>query len=236
MSAAIDFHNPLVLKSELKALSEVKYQAFASKLIPTINPDTILGVRIPKLRKIAKRIFKSDYEKYLQSADSEYFEEKMLQAMVIGLIKKDLYQSIEYTARFVPKIDNWSVCDSFCSSLKIAKKEQSAYWNFLQSYFTSESEYEQRFALVMLKNYYCDSEYLVDVLAVVDKMNLTEYYAKMAAAWLISIYYFKFPKEIIAYLKANNLDEFTYKKSLQKIRESKHFCSDDRAVLKSLLE
>ena len=105
-----------IIRKQIFDLIDTDYQKFLSALIPTNN--NILGVRMPELRKLAKGIAKGDWRTYLQTANDEYFEEVMLQGLVIGYVKADVEEHLMYVAKFVPKIDNWSVCDSFCSGLK----------------------------------------------------------------------------------------------------------------------
>ena len=98
---------------------EPEYQKFSAALIPNIT--NVLGVRLPALRKIAKQLASGDWRTYLETAEDEYFEEVMLQAMVIGHVQADLDELLKAIETFVPKIDNWSVCDSFCAGLKYTK-------------------------------------------------------------------------------------------------------------------
>lgn len=141
-----------IIRKQMFELIDTDYQKFSAALIPTIN--NVLGVRLPELRKIAKKIAKGDWRTYLKTAKDEYFEEIMLQGMVIGYIKTDIEERLFYVASFVPKIDNWSVCDSFCTGLKSTKENKERVWAFLQPYLSSKNEYEIRFGVVMLLNYY----------------------------------------------------------------------------------
>lgn len=137
-----------IIRKELESIADEKYRMFSSKLIPNVN--NILGVRLPALRKIAKRLAKDGCEKYLEATKLIYFEETMLQGMVIGYLDKEWKDKAVYVADFIPKIDNWSVCDSFCAGLKFDESKKDDVWNFLQPYLKSEAAYEIRFAVVML--------------------------------------------------------------------------------------
>ncbi|WP_195575596.1 DNA alkylation repair protein [Paenibacillus sp. 1001270B_150601_E10] len=220
------------IKEQLESLADEDYQKFSTALIPTIN--NVLGVRLPKLRALAKEIAKGDWRAYLQEADEEYFEEVMLQGMVIGYVKAELHDILEYVAQFVPKINNWSVCDSFCAGLKMTSKHQAEVWTFLQPYLHSRKEYELRFGAVMLLQYYVDETYLPQVLQLLDQIRHEEYYVKMAVAWAISICYVKYPEQTLIYLKDNSLDDFTYNKALQKITESTRVDAEMKAFIRSL--
>lgn len=207
------------IRKKIENLVEPDYQAFTSRLLPGVS--NILGVRLPNLRKMAKEIAKGDWRTYLDYARDESFEETMLQGMIVGYVKDDLCEVIPYIAKFVNKIDNWSVCDSFCSGLKITTEYREEMWNFLKPYFHKKGEFEVRFGIVMLINYYLEEDYVEPVCSIFDEIEHDGYYVKMAVAWAISIYYIHFPKTMEVYLRNNKLDEFTYKKSLQKICESR---------------
>jgi len=221
------------IHEQLLALSEPEFQKFSSSLLPGTN--NILGVRLPALRKLAKKIAKGDWRAYLTSAEDQSFEEIMLQGMVIGYVRADLPELLERIAAFVPKIDNWSVCDSFCSGLKIARKEPEAIWDFLQPYLHTEREFEARFGVVMLLFYFIEDLHIRRVLALLDQIPSKEYYARMAVAWAISICFVRFPALTMEYLKTeNSLDDFTYHKALQKITESNCVNRETKAVIRRM--
>lgn len=166
--------------------------------------------------------------------NAECFEEIMLQGMVIGYAKLDVEERLRLIAGFVPKISNWSVCDSFCTSLDFTKKHKDRVWEFLMPYFNSNSEYELRFAAVMLLNYYIEDEYIDKVLFLLDGIKHEGYYVKMAVAWTISVCYVKHPDRTMKYLKNNNLDDFTYNKAIQKIIESNRINKDTKDLLRKM--
>lgn len=220
------------IRTQLLSLAEPEYQKFSAALIPNIT--NVLGVRLPVLRKIAKQIAVGDWRTYLQTADDEYFEEVMLQAMVIGHVQADLDELLKAIEAFVPKIDNWSVCDSFCAGLKYTKVHSEPMWTFLQPYLRSEQEYEIRFGVVMLLNFYLDERYIDQVLNALDQIRHEAYYVKMAVAWAISMAYVKQPEVTMRYLKHNTLDDFTYNKALQKITESYRVDPETKQMIRSM--
>jgi 3-methyladenine DNA glycosylase AlkD len=220
------------IKQQLLELADEEYRQFSSALIPNISH--VLGVRLPELRKMAKKIAREDWKAYIQQAESEYFEEIMLQGMVIGYVKTDIDEILRYVADFVPKIDNWSVCDSFCTGLKFTKTNMEKVWDFLQPYLVSTEEYEIRFGVVMLLDFYLEEAYLTQVLLLLDDIKHEGYYAKMAIAWAISICYVKFPEPSMTYLKDNSLDDFTFNKALQKITESYRVDQETKKVIRSM--
>lgn len=220
------------LKEQFREMADADYQKFSAALIPTI--DNMLGVRLPELRKLAKAIAKDDWRAYLEGAETEFFEETMLQGMVIGCAKADTEELLRYVAHFVPKIDNWSVCDSFCAGLKFTRTNRERVWDFLQPYLQSEHEYELRFGVVMLLNFYTDEAYISDVLGLLDRIRHDGYYIKMAVAWAVSICYVKQPGPTMVYLRSCSLDDFTYNKALQKITESHRVDQETKALIRSM--
>ncbi|MGG2014661.1 DNA alkylation repair protein [Bacillus sp. S10(2024)] len=221
-----------IIRKQIFELIDTDYQKFSAALIPTIN--NVLGVRLPELRKIAKKIAKGDWHTYLATAKDEYFEEIMLQGMVIGYVKTDIEELLFYVASFVPKIDNWSVCDSFCIGLKSTKENKERVWEFLQPYLSSKKEYEIRFGVVMLLDFYIETEYIERVLNLLDRVKHEGFYAKMAVAWAVSICYVKLPDLAMEYLRNNMLDDFTYNKALQKITESNRVDKETKSIIRSM--
>ncbi len=221
-----------MIREQILAKVDSDYQQFSASLLPTIT--NILGVRIPALRIMAKQIVKDDWRIYLQQADHEYFEEVMLQGMVIGYAQMDIEERLQYMTDFVPKIDNWSVCDRFCGGLKFTSTHQQPVWEFILPYLSSEHEYEVRFAVVMLLTYYVDEYYIQDVLSHLDRVQHEGYYVKMAVAWAISICYIHLPEPTMHYLQHNQLDRFTYNKALQKITESYRIDPETKHHIRSM--
>lgn len=224
-------------KEEILSFQDEEYRNFQIKLLPDIK--NFAGVRLPKLRKIAKRIAKENGADYLElvldrCSEEELFEEIMLQGMIIGYMKTDISDIFSYTEKFVPKIDNWSVCDSFCSGWKHVNDYPEETWKFLQTYLKSEKEFEVRFGIVMLLNYYINEEYIKELFLVFDTVKQESYYVKMAVAWAISICYIKYSKLCIEYLNNNDLDNFTYHKALQKITESRCVSKEEKEKIRKM--
>lgn len=236
------------MRKYLESLGEPSYLRFASSLIPELPVERFLGIRLPLLRKIARRIAADRWEEWLSRAGEDCFEEVMLQGMVIGYGLDDMERRAGRARRlrgqeehgreergqeellgearrlicwFLPRIDNWSVCDSFCSTLKIAGRHRAQLWPFVTGCLRSGEEYTARFGAVMLLDYYVDREYLGEALAELEQVDQDSYYVKMAVAWALSMFYLEFPKETEAFLEACRLDDFTYNKTLQKICESR---------------
>lgn len=221
-----------IVREKLFEKQDLKYRKFHSTLCQ--NVDEIIGVRVPELRKMAKEIVVQDYAQFLQTCEDKYYEELVLQGLVIGYAKISIQETFEYLKKFVPKINSWAVCDTTCSNLKISKKYMKEMWEFLEQYINSKNEYEIRFALVMYLNYYLTDEYIDEILQKVDKITNKEYYVQMAIAWLISFAYIKQKDKTEKYLQKNNLDKFTQNKSIQKICESFRVDEKDKEKLRKL--
>ncbi|MEY8002005.1 DNA alkylation repair protein [Clostridium sp. Mt-5] len=220
------------IRDQIFELADEKYKEFHTKLSPT--DSNIVGVRMPVLRKIAKEIARGDWREYLKTAENEYYEEIMIQGMVIGYIKVDVEERLKLIEKFVPKIDGWGICDSFCNGLKFIKSNRERVWNFIQPYLRSNHEFYIRFGVVVLLDFYIDEVYVNSVLDALDKIKYDGYYVKMAVAWALSTCYIKFPENTMAYLKNNSLDDFTYNKSLQKITESLRIDNKTKLVIKNM--
>lgn len=221
-----------LIRLELLSLSEEKYQKFASSLIPTC--DNLIGVRIPMLRRIAKRIIQDEPLSYLENTSERYFEESMLKALVIGGLNEDIETILIQVAIFIPKINNWSVCDTFCNGLKIARLHKKRVWNFLSSYFSATQPYEIRFLLVMLLFHYIEVEYLNKIFTICNSIRHDDYYVKTAVAWCVSACFIKFPEQTIDYLNENDLPDDTYNKAIQKILDSRRISPKTKTVLKRM--
>ena len=218
--------------AELYALAEPDYRDFNAGLLPGVA--NILGVRMPALRRIAKRIAAGDWRAFLAAAREESYEETMVQALVIGLAKGSPEEILSYVAAFVPKIDNWAVCDCFCGGLKLAQRHPGLVWDFVRPYFSSPQPFAVRFALVMALNHYMQEPYLDEVLELIDGVKLDHHYVKMAAAWAVSFCFIHYPGRTKAYLQNNTLDDFTYSKSLSKILESYRVSPEDKEFIRAL--
>ncbi|MEY8707911.1 DNA alkylation repair protein [Bacteroides faecichinchillae] len=221
------------IRKELKTLADAKYKEFHSSLLP--GTDNVLGVRIPQLRTMAKRIAKeNDWHLFIKATESNYYEETMLQGMIIGLAKINFEEQMNYVKMFIPRIDNWAVCDIFCGELKaFVKKGKGEVWLFIQPYLYSDKEFEKRFGIVMLLHY-IDEEYIDRLLKYADQFEHEAYYARMAMAWVISTCFVKFPDKTMEYLKQSKLDTWTYNKALQKTVESLRVNKETKLLIKSM--
>ncbi|MBP3463469.1 MAG: DNA alkylation repair protein [Clostridia bacterium] len=219
------------IREKIFSLADEKYKEFHTSLCP--NTDNIIGVRVPILRKYAKELIKEGFEENFLKIENQYYEEIMLKGMMIGLKKMEITTKLNYIENFIPLIDNWAICDTFVAGLKIKEKEE--FYNFIQKYLdNSKSEFEIRFGLVSLLDYFIEKEYIIKIFQITEKIKKEEYYVEMAMAWLISICYIKFPKETLKYLKSNILSNFVYNKSIQKIIESTRIDNKEKEKLRKM--
>ena len=221
-----------IFVNELVNNKDTNYKAFNSKLIPETN-NKIIGIRIPTLREISKSIYKGNYEEFLDIVKSDYMEEILLEGFIIGLIKE---QSIadKYIKRFLPKVDNWCVCDTFCSSLKIVRNDMEKYFNFFTKGIDFNEPYQIRVSLMILNAHYINDEYIDRIFLYVNTINSEHYYVQMGIAWLVSTCYIRYKEKTLHFLNNNNLDDFTYNKSIQKMIESKRVTQAEKKDLRKL--
>lgn len=218
---------------QLFELQDKRYKEFHSSLCP--NVDNIIGVRIPELRKLAKQIAKENPKEFIENpVKKQYYEEIMLEGFVIGYMKATLEEKLHYLDNFIPEIDNWAVCDCTASTLKFIDKYKKEVWEYLQKYINSKKEFEKRFAIIILMDYYLTDEYIDKVLEIYNKIDSDQYYVQMGIAWAISVCFVKYREKTRKFLDNNNLSTFTHNKSIQKIIESTRVDKETKEELKKL--
>jgi len=222
------------IRQRLEIMADKKYKDFSQSLIPGCHP--MLGVRIPLLRDLAKSIAKEDWQAYLNKACDDSFEEINLQGFVIGYAKSDYETLLPYIRNYIAKINDWSLCDGFCSTLKITKKYKSDFKELLKEYAEKNTEFEQRFVAVMLMNYYLEDGDIDETLNILDNLKHDGYYRKMGVAWALATAMSKQREKTWEYLQPgkNSLDDFTYNKSIQKMIESYRISIDDKKKLREM--
>ncbi len=220
------------VRAELERLADEKYRSFHSRLLP--GTENILGVRVPDLWKLARKLVKEERDGYLRRASDETYEEIMLQGMVISLIKESFEEKLSRLPAYMKKIDNWAQCDVVCSRLRMCEKNREATLGFLKPYLESEKEFEVRFAVVLLMNYLTDEDYIDETLSLLESVKHPGYYVKMGVAWTVSVCFVKFPEKTMDCLKRGNFDRDTYGKALQKIVESNRVSPETKTVIREM--
>ena len=216
----------------IKTLADEPYLKMQKRLVP--GEENIYGVRVPKLRMLAKQISKSNWHDYLNDAQDNSLEENMLHGLVIGYAKMNLDEQLSCLKKFIPKINNWAVCDTCCSNLKFTLKNKEPVFEFLKPYIKSKNEFDVRFAAVMLMDFYITDEYIDKVIKIYDGIKNEGYYAKMAVAWGLSVCFVKYSDITMKYLNNNNLNDWTYNKALQKITESFRVDDDTKKIIRKM--
>ena len=223
------------LNTFLNPYIDNNYKNFHEKLCPT--KYEILGIKIPTLRKIAKELLKDfEYKEFINNMDNSIYEHIMLEGLIIANLKISYQEKIELIKNYLPKIDNWAICDIFVSELKFIKNNKKDFLVFLKTIMNINEAFYKRFIIVSLLNYYIDDEYLDLVLEYTIKIKDDNYYVKMAIAWCLSIClikYFDYTIKIMINNK-NNIDKWTYNKALQKGIESLRISKDNKDILKKM--
>ena len=229
------------IRKELIEMSDKEVAKMTAKVCPDTDIKDILGIKIPELRKKAKRIVVSnEFKQYIEESNEvesrKYIEEVILQGLVIAYSKTDLMEKLEYMKIYIPQISNWLINDTVCSTLKVKKEqEQNMLWNFILPYLKSKNQFEVRFAVIMMLDNFIIEEYVDKVIAKLDKVKNKEYYAEMAISWTLAEIGIKFNDKAMEYLKGNNnLDNFTFNKTLQKMRESYRVSKEQKEELKAM--
>ena len=210
------------------------FREFSSALIPGSRP--LLGVRVPVLRKIAKEIARGDWKRFLESAPEDSYEEIAIKGFIIGYLNVDLEDLIPYIEDHVEKIDDWSLCDGFCSNLKIVAKHREKFLHFFLNYAKIDDEFKQRVVAVIMMTYYLTDEYIDKTLEILDSLKNEKYYCKMAVAWAIATAWVKQREKTYTYMQNGNntLDDWTYNKAIQKMLESYRVKEDDKKMLREM--
>lgn len=223
------------LTGQLRSLADEKYRAFNESLTPGAE-GTSLGVRMPALRKVARQIMKDDPSAFLDaSLNSPVHEINLLHAIVLAKEDCSIETKLARIRDFVPTISNWAVCDVFCNDLKPAGKFLDALLPLLREYARSESEFEVRFAYVMLMLYYRGAAYICETFRIYAAFRHDGYYAKMGAAWGISYLYVDYPAQTVEFLMHDSLDDFTHNKAIRKCIESLRVSAEEKQRLRALL-
>ena len=220
------------VKEYLLNNSDSTYRDFSENLNICIGYRSI-GVRIPVLRDYAKYLSKNYSLEYLiKNIDEEYYEEILLKGFIIGNYSKLTYDElIFYIDNHLPKIRDWSMCDTFVASLKITKRYLNELWDYLIKKLDSNEEFIVRFSLVMLLNYYIKDEYKNKIYTVIKNIKNDKYYVKMANAWLLSYMFINYFDDTIKFINQNKLDNWTIRKGITKAIESHKITDDKKRIL-----
>jgi len=220
------------IQRRLFELQDLKYKEFSSKLMPTVNPQTVIGVRTPDLRKIAK-----DYSKTPKASDflkilpHTYYEENNLHGFLIETIK-DYDTAVAAVDTFLPFIDNWATCDLM--SPKVFKKHLPEFYEKIKVWLKSDRTYTVRFGIGMLMSFYLDEHFKPEMLELVAGVKSEEYYINMMIAWYFATALAKQYDASLPYIQNQRLEKWTHNKAIQKAIESYRISDESKAYLRTL--
>lgn len=220
------------IQEELFKLQDISYKEFHSKLIPTIDKNTIIGIRIPLLRSFAQKIkYTKEADKFLNTLPHTYYDENVLHALLLSEMT-DYETFIKSMQAFLPYIDNWAVCDVL--KPKSIKKHKQIFIDEIKSWISSKDTYTIRFGVVMLMTYYLDEDYQKDYLNYPLQVKSDEYYVNMAISWFYATALAKHYDEVVKILKDKKLSVWVHNKTIQKAIESYRITKEQKEELKKL--
>jgi 3-methyladenine DNA glycosylase AlkD len=220
------------IRKQLFEFQDVKYKDFQKNLIPTVDPESIIGVRTPELRKYAKQLVKENKtDEFLSDLPHKYFDENQLHAFILSELK-DYEKCVEEVCRFLPYVDNWATCDQM--SPNVFKKHRTELMEYIKQWLESDKTYTVRFAIGMLMQHYLDDEFDIGYAEMVQEVKSEEYYINMMIAWYFATALAKQYDNILPVLEQNRLDVWTHNKVIQKAVESYRIMPEQKAYLKSL--
>lgn len=207
-----------------------KYRDFQVKLVPNISPDTIIGVRTPDMRKIAKEVFNSpEKDEFLKELPHKYYEENLVHFFIIAMIK-DFDECIEKVEEFLPYVDCWPVSDQ--ATPKTFKKNHAKLLPYIKNWIASDHVYTARFGIRMLMNEFLDDDFKDEYLELVASKKGDDYYLKMMVAWYFATALAKKYDESVKYIEGRKLDDWIHKKAIQKAVESFRVTDEHKEHLK----
>lgn len=220
------------VQAELFEMQDLTYRDFHAKLIPTIDKETVIGVRTPMLRVYAKKFGKTaDAVTFLEVLPHKYYEENNLHGLLIEQIK-DYPACIAAIERFLPYVDNWATCDMI--ALRTMKKHLDVFIQEVYRWMASDHPYIVRFGIGMLMRYYLDEQFKPEYPEIVAEIKSDEYYVNMMRAWYFATALAKQYDQILPYLEEKKLDTWTHNKTIQKAVESYRIASEQKCYLRTL--
>ncbi|MBQ4394973.1 MAG: DNA alkylation repair protein [Paludibacteraceae bacterium] len=219
------------IETKLFALQDKAYADFQSKLLPTVKRETVIGVRTPDLRKMAKQICKTPAaQEFLQNLPHRYFDENQLHAFILSE-EKDFDRCIAELEHFLPYVDNWATCDQL--SPKCFKKHTQELLPLIRKWMKSKHTYTIRLEMGMLMRYYLDGDFRPEYLEWVASIKSDEYYIRMMQAWFFATALAKQWDATLPYIEQHRLHPWTHNKTIQKAIESYRITDEQKALLRT---
>ena len=218
------------IRKELFNMQDISYKEFHQKLMPTIDPDAVIGVRTPVLRKFIKEIKNDDNKAFFNDLPHKYYEENNLHAFLIAETR-DFDECMDKLEKFLPYIDNWATCD--CLKPKCFKKSRDKLLIEINEWIKSEHTYTVRFAINMLMTHFLDEDFKEDYLKTVASVKSDEYYINMVKAWYFATALAKQYDSTFPYIEKKLLPDWVHNKTIQKAVESHRISDSQKQILKS---
>ena len=220
------------IRAELKKLQDVKYREMQIRIIPTVKPESIIGVRTPALRQMAKRYVQDErVGVFLKDLPHQYFEENQLHAFILSGMK-DYGACLEELNRFLPYVDNWATCDQM--SPKVFRKHREELLNSIREWIGSKETYTVRFGIGMLMEHYLDGDFDPAYPEMAAGVRSGEYYVNMMIAWYFATALAKQYDAVLPYIEQHRLDDWTHNKAIQKAIESYRITPEQKDYLRTL--
>lgn len=220
------------VKDELFLLRDAGYRDFQIKLFPTVDPETVIGVRTPELRELAKRMIREgSADAFLAILPHDYFDENQLHAFILSAMK-DFRACLDGVKRFLPFIDNWATCDQL--SPKVFAKHREELIGDVLLWTASDHTYTIRFGIGMLMQHYLRDAFDASYPEIVARIRSGEYYVNMMRAWYFATALAARWDEILPYIESEKLDEWTRRKTIQKACESYRITPEQKELLREL--
>ena len=220
--------------TDLFHFQDFKYREFQQKLIPSVKKDSIIGVRSPRLRILAKQFISKEKiiaKNFLESLPHKYFEEDQIHMFIISL-EEDFDTCLNQLNTFLPFINNWATCDQL--SPKIFKKHHKALFPYILKWLNDERCYTVRFGISMLMKHFLDDDFRNDHLSLITSIHSEEYYVNMMRAWYVVEALVKQYKSSIMVLEQHQLDDWTHNRTIKKAIESHKITDIQKEYIKSL--
>lgn len=220
------------IRKRLFEMQDIKYREFHSKLMPTVAKERVIGIQVPKIRKLAEKIaYTPDACEFMDTLPHEYYEENNLHAFIVSEIK-NFEECIDELERFLPYIDNWATCDSLRP--KCFKSNTDRLIKYINKWIDSDKPYTVRFGIEMLMIHYLDAEFKEEYLHTVSKIKSEEYYVNMMIAWYFATALAKQYDATLPIIKSRALSVWVHNKTIQKAVESYRITEEQKAYLKTL--
>ena len=226
------------MRDRLKTLSDEAYKEFNDRILNAPSMPT-LGIRIPKLRELAKEAAKEPEGGWLDEmlrdhGSCVYQEEHMLFGMASGYRKASREEHAAMLDIWVPGVLSWADCDCSTSTYKWMEKDPEFWFSYLEKWLNSSREFELRFGVIALMDHFLNDRYIDEVLRRYADIRSEDYYVRMGIAWGVATAYVKYPEKVLGLLKEKKLDIWTHNKAIQKIRESYRVSREEKEELKLL--